>query len=144
MIKKVIEIKRDIEAEDSVLLDWFDMQKPNLCAISKEGREFIVKAKYTHLHENDILVCEDGYKIKVSKSEDDIYTLTFSDHITFARIAYEIGNRHQPICIEDYKITILEDISTADIIKACESIDKVEVQKSRGIFKPNGNAHHSH
>jgi urease accessory protein len=144
MIKKVIEIKRDIEANDEVLLDWFDMQKPNLCAISKNGLEFIVKAKYTHLHENDILVCEDGHKIKISKSEDDIYTLTFTDHITFARIAYEIGNRHQPVCIEDYKITILEDISTQDIIKACESIDKVEVKKHRGIFKPNGNAHHSH
>ncbi|WP_321313285.1 urease accessory protein UreE [Halarcobacter sp.] len=144
MIKKVIEIKRDIEVQDSVLLDWFDMQKPNLCAVTKEGVEFIVKAKYTHLHENDILVCEDGYKIKVSKSEDNIYILTFSDHITFARIAYEIGNRHQPICIEDYKITILEDISTADIIKACESIDKVEIKKTKAIFKPNGNAHHSH
>ncbi len=144
MIKRVIEITRDIEAKDSVELDWFDMQKPNLCAITKEGVEFIVKAKYTHLHENDILECEDGYKIKISKSEDNIYTLIFTDHITFARIAYEIGNRHQPVCIEDYKITILEDISTADIIKACESIDKVEVRKHRGIFKPNGNAHHSH
>jgi len=106
MIKKVVEITRDIESDDEVLLDWFDMQKPNLCAISKNGLEFIVKAKYTHLHEN--------------------------------------GNRHQPVCIEDYKITILEDISTQDIIKACESIDKVEVKKHRGIFKPNGNAHHSH
>ena len=144
MIKKIIEIKRDIESKDSVELDWFDMQKPNLCAITKEGVEFIVKAKYTHLHEDDILVDEDGYTIRVLKSEDNIYTLTFTDHITFAKIAYEIGNRHQPVCIEDYKITILEDISTADIIKACESIDKVEVKKHRGIFKPNGKAHHSH
>ncbi|RXJ68477.1 urease accessory protein UreE [Halarcobacter ebronensis] len=144
MIKKATEIKRDIEAQDSVLLDWFDMQKPNLCAVTKEGVEFIIKAKYTHLHEDDILVCEDGYKIKVSKSEDNIYTLKFSDHITFARIAYEIGNRHQPICIEDFTIKILEDISTADIIKACEAIDNVKVEKNRAIFKPNGNAHHSH
>ena len=133
MIKKAIEIKRDIEADDSVLLDWFDMQKPNLCAITKEGIEFIIKAKYTHLHENDILLCEDGYKIKVSKSEDNIFILKFSDHITFARIAYEIGNRHQPICIEDFKITILEDIATSDIIKACEAIDSVTVEKAKAI-----------
>jgi len=144
VIKKIVEIKRDIECQDSVELDWFDMQKPNLCAITKDGVEFIIKAKYTHLHENDVLECEDGYKIKILKSEDMIYTLKFEDHITFARIAYEIGNRHQPVCIEDYKITILEDISTADIIKACESIDKVKVEKSKGLFKPNGNAHHSH
>lgn len=144
MIKKIIEIKRDLEADDFVQLDWFDMQKPNLCATTNQDIDFIVKAKYTHLHEADILVCEDGYKIKILKSEDNIYILTFTDHITYARIAYEIGNRHQPICIEDYKITILEDVSTADIVEACKSIDKVEVEKSRGIFKPNGNAHHSH
>jgi len=144
MIKKVISISKNLEANDSVKLDWFDMQKPNLCAITKEGVEFIIKAKYTHLHEADILECEDGYKIKILKSEDNIYTLIFSDHITFARIAYEIGNRHQSICIEDYEITILEDISTADIIKTCEAMDKIEVKKHRGIFKPNGNAHHFH
>ncbi|RXJ91624.1 urease accessory protein UreE [Arcobacter sp. CECT 8983] len=144
MIKKAIEIKKDIQADDSVLLDWFDMQKPNLSAITQEGKEFIVKAKYTHLHEDDILVCEDGYKIKVSKSEDNIYTLTFNDHITFARIAYEIGNRHQPICIEDYKITILEDISTTDIINSCKENSSVTVKKGKVLFKPNGNAHHTH
>lgn len=144
MIKKVTKIKRDIEENDSVELDWFDMKKPNLCAISKEGIEFIVKAKYTHLHEGDILECDDGYKIKILKSEDTIYTLIFKNHISFAKIAYEIGNRHQPICIEDYKITILEDISTSDIIKSCESMNEVEVIKHKGLFNPNGNAHHSH
>lgn len=144
MIKKVTEIKRDIKAQDEVRLDWFDMQKPNLCAISNKEVEFIVKAKYTHLHEGDVLVCEDGYAISVQKSEDEIVILNFSDHITFAKIAYEIGNRHQPICIEDFKITVLNDISLQDIIKACESIDKVEVTRTKAIFKPNGNAHHSH
>lgn len=144
MIKKIIEIKRDIEAQDSVKLDWFDMQKPNLCAITKDGVQFIVKAKYTHIHEDDILVDEAGYTIKVLKSKDNIYTLSFTDHITFAKIAYEIGNRHQPICIEDYKINILEDISTADIIKTCEAIENVEVKKYKGVFKANGKAHHSH
>lgn len=144
MIKKVIEIKKNLECEDSVELDWFDMQKPNLCAISKKGVEFIVKVKYTHLHENNILECEDGHQIRILKSEDNIYTLTFDDHITFARIAYEIGNRHQPICIEDYKITILEDVSTTDIIRDCEEIDSINILKHRGIFRPNGKAHHSH
>ena len=49
MICKVTEITRDIESNDEVLLDWFDMQKPNLCAITQNGIEFIVKAKYTQL-----------------------------------------------------------------------------------------------
>ena len=144
MIKKVIEIKRDIEANDEVELSWFDMQKPNLTAVSKKGVNFVVKAKFTHLHENDILTDEDGYAIKVKKSEDEIFVLEFSDSLVFAKIAYEIGNRHQPVQIEEFKITVLDDISLSDIIKDCYLNENINVEKTKGYFKPNGKAQHSH
>ncbi|HIP13086.1 MAG TPA: urease accessory protein UreE [Arcobacter sp.] len=144
MIKKVIKIQKDIVNSDSVELSWFDMQKPNLTGLSKNGVEFIVKAKFTHLHENDVLLCEDGYAIKVLKSEDEVYELEFKTPLLFARIAYEIGNRHQPVCIEQYKITVLDDISLSDIIKICQDDDMINVNKIKGYFKPNGKAHHSH
>lgn len=144
VIKKVIEIKRDIEAIDEVELSWFDMQKPNLTAVSKKNVNIIVKAKFTHLHENDILVCEDGYAIKVSRSIDEVFYLEFSDALSFAKTAYEIGNRHQPLMIEEFKITVLDDISIADIIKDCYTNESIKVEKTQSYFKPNGKAHHSH
>jgi urease accessory protein len=144
MIKKVIEIKRDIKANDEVELSWFDMQKPNLTAVSKNSVNFVVKAKFTHLHENDILVCEDNYAIKVTRSEDEVFVLEFSDALVFAKTAYEIGNRHQPLMIEEFKITVLDDISLSDIIKDCYLNENINVQKTKGYFKPNGKAHHSH
>jgi urease accessory protein len=144
VIKKVIEIKKDIVANDEVELSWFDMQKPNLTAVSKKGVNLVVKAKFTHLHENDILLCEDGYAIKVKRSQDEIFILEFSDALTFAKMAYEIGNRHQPVMIDDFKITVLNDISLADIIKDCYAIRTIKVEKTKGYFKPNGKAHHSH
>jgi len=144
LIKKVINIKRDIECSDTVELSWFDMQKPNLSAVSKDGVEFMIKVKFTHLHENDILECEDGYLIKVARCEDEVYVLEFSTPLSFAKIAYEIGNRHQPVSIEEYKITVLDDISLSDIIKMCENDEKIKVKKTKGYFKPNGKAHHSH
>ncbi len=144
VIKKVIEIKKDIESNDEVELSWFDMQKPNLTAVSKKNVNLIVKAKFTHLHENDILVCEDGYAIKVSRSLDEVFTLEFSDALTFAKTAYEIGNRHQPLMIEEFKITVLDDISIADIIKDCYTNESIKVEKTQSYFKPNGKAHHSH
>jgi len=144
-IKKVIEIRKNIDFyTDEVELSWFDMQKPNLTAVSKEDINFIVKVKFTHLHENDFLMCEDGHVIKVSRCEDEIFTLEFSDALTFAKTAYEIGNRHQPVMIEDFKITVLDDISLGDIIKDCYSNDAIKVEKTKGYFKPNGKAHHSH
>ena len=144
VIKKVIEIKKDIPFSDEVELSWFDMQKPNLTAVTKKGVNLVVKAKFTHLHENDILVCEDGIGIKVKRSEDEIFSLEFSDALTFAKIAYEIGNRHQPVMIKEFKIIVLDDISLSDIIKDCYSNEKVKCEKTKGYFKPNGKAHHSH
>ena len=144
MIKKIIEIEHNGEARDSVALSWFDMQKPNLSAVSEEDISFIMKIKFTHLHENDILICDDGHRIQIKKSEDEIYVLEFKEHLDFARAAYEIGNRHQPICIEDNKITILDDISLADIILQLKNKKNVNVTKMQGYFRPNGKAHHAH
>ncbi|MCG3679612.1 urease accessory protein UreE [Aliarcobacter butzleri] len=144
VIKKVIEIKKDIPFSDEVELSWFDMQKPNLTAVTKKGVNLVVKAKFTHLHENDILVCEDGMGIKVKRSEDEIFVLEFSDALTFAKTAYEIGNRHQPLQIEEFKIKVLDDISLSDIIKDCYTNEKIKCEKTKAYFKPNGKAHHSH
>jgi len=144
MIKKVVKIEHNTQADDTVLLNWFDMQKPNLSAVTQEDISFIMKVKSTHLHENDVLVCDDGYRIKVEKCEDEMYIFEFKNHIDFARVAYEIGNRHQPICIEDYKITVLDDISLADIILQLKDKDGVFVTKVQGYFKPNGKANHVH
>lgn len=144
MIKKVVEITKDAHSNDIVELNWFDMQKPNLSAVSNDGVSFIIKVKFTHLHENDVLVCEDGYGIKVKKAKDILYEIVFKDHLQFAQIAYDIGNRHQPIQIEDYKITILDDISLEDIVKKCQESDSITIKKYEGYFKPSGKAHHSH
>jgi urease accessory protein len=144
MIKKVINIIKNDNAYDSVKLSWYDMQKPNLCAVSNKGVEFIIKTKFTHLHNGDILMCEDGYKIEVKKSEDEIYILKFGNHISFAKTAYEIGNRHQPICIEDYKITVLNDKSIEDILANLKNDKSVLIEKTKGYFHPNGKSHHSH
>ncbi len=144
MIKKMVAIEREGEAVDSVELSWFDMQKPNLTAVSQKGVNFIVKAKFTHLHEGDILVGEDGYSVSVKRGKDTLYNFYFYDALTFAKTAYEIGNRHQPIEIEPLAIRVLNDISLEDIIKSCQSDASVEVEKIEDYFKPNGKAHHSH
>jgi len=144
LIKKIIQITKDKDFDDEVSLSWFDMQKPNLTAVTNKNIDFIIKVKFTHLHENDILLCEDGYKIKVNKSEDEIYEIEFKKHLDFAKTAYEIGNRHQPICINDMKIIILNDLSIMDIINNISLNKDIKVNKTLGYFRPNGNAHHKH
>nr|WP_269091920.1 hypothetical protein [Aliarcobacter butzleri] len=82
--------------------------------------------------------------IKVKRSEDEIFVLEFSDALTFAKTAYEIGNRHQPVMIDEFKIIVLDDISLSDIIKDCYANEKIKCEKTKCYFKPNGKAHHSH
>lgn len=144
MIKKVINITKEIDADDEVELSWFDMQKPNLSAVSNDGVEFMIKVKFTHLHENDILVCEDGHTIQVKRSADEVYEIILDNSLDFARVAYEVGNRHQPVCLEENKITVLNDISLSDIIENCEKDENTIVSKIKKYFKPNGKAHHLH
>jgi len=149
-IKKVIDIKHkhnlneNIEAFDQVELTWFDMQKPNLTALTNKGINFMVKAQFTHLHDHDILLCDDGYRIEVIRAKDEIYQLEFQNSLTFAKNAYAIGNRHQPLFFEDLKITVLADISINDIIKNLQQDKQVKVSRLLGYFSPNGKAHHSH
>jgi len=144
LIQKVINITKDIDSDDVVELSWFDMQKPNLSAVSNSGVEFMIKVKFTHLHENDILVCEDGHTMQVKRSDDEVYEIILDNSLDFARVAYEVGNRHQPVCIEENKITVLNDISLSDIIENCEKDENTIVSKIKKYFKPNGKAHHVH
>lgn len=144
MIQKIVEIQHGIYAKDCVELSWFDMKKPHLTAVSKEGVEFVLKQGSQHLHTGDVLVCENGHTIIIQKGLDNIYTLEFEVSLLFAKTAYEIGNRHQPICIDNMKITVLEDVSLQDIIAHLETEKAVHVTKTTGYFTQNAHAHHTH
>jgi urease accessory protein len=127
-----------------VFLSWFDRQKPNLFAISEAGVHFILKTDAFELNENDVLETEDGYKISVKIKKDDIFEFLFEDALDFAKCAYEIGNRHQSICIEHMKITILNDSSTLDIVERFRKNTNVKIRKNVGYFKSNTHSKHSH
>lgn len=141
MIKKIKEVKSGVSFDDEVELNWSDLQKPNMSGKTKKGVEFLFKSS-THLHANDVLECEDGYKICVKFQKNTLWEFYCDDSLEFAKLAYQIGNRHQPIMIEKGKITTLDDISLNDIINQKNAL--IRVEKTEGIFKPNEKEHHSH
>jgi len=144
MIKKVTQIMHEGEADDAVVLSWFDMQKPHLSTVSDKGVEFILKVSASHLHANDLLVCEDGYRICVHKGMDEVIQMTFDDAISFATIAYEIGNRHQPICIMPLTIMVLNDAALHPLMESVKEKQGIHVQLIHDFFQPSGKAHHAH
>lgn len=144
MIKKVIDVMRDVEFDDEVELSWHHRQKPNLTLVSKKGVNFVYKKISSHLHVDDILVCEDGYKIVIKMAKDSVIVFECNNMQEFATIAYEIGNRHQPICIKDDTIIALDDISLQDVVKKYTDSHIVKVEKSKRFFAPNAKANHTH
>lgn len=144
MIKEIIKIESSSIYDDEVELSWYDMQKPHLSAVSKGGVTFLYKNSLGHLHANDVLICADGYAIRVSLSTDNLLEFVCRDCVEFAKIAYQIGNRHQPVKIEKEKITTLDDAALADIVEFYKNSKNVQLTKTQGYFTANAKAHHSH
>lgn len=144
MVKKIVKIEMAQSADDTVLLSWFDIKKPNLSAVSENGIEFILKTQACNLDDGDTLIAEDGYKIKVNIKKDELFVLKFKNAVDFAKTAYEIGNRHQPICIEELSITVLNDSSLSGIIHSLSHNEDISIEKISGVFRQNALSHHTH
>ncbi|MDR2081520.1 MAG: urease accessory protein UreE [Campylobacteraceae bacterium] len=144
MIKKIFKIEKEQDANDSVLLSWFDLKKPNLSAVTEKGAKFILKTQAAHLHDGDTLIAEDGYRIKVNIKKEELFMLKFKNAVDFAKTAYEIGSRHQPICIEQMSITVLNDLSIESIIHELKHGKNASIEKISGIFYQNAFSHHTH
>ncbi|MDR2342329.1 MAG: urease accessory protein UreE [Campylobacteraceae bacterium] len=144
MVKKIVKIEGAQSVDDAVLLSWFDIKKPNLSAISENGIEFMLKTQTHSLNDGDTLISEDGYKIKVNIKKDELFVLKFKNILDYAKTAYEIGNRHQPICIEELSITVLNDSSLGGIIHSLSHNKDISIEKTSGVFRQNALSHHTH
>jgi urease accessory protein len=142
MIKKIARVENSQTFDDTVLLSWFDMKKPNLSAVTDNGVEFILKG--ANLSGADTLVTEDGYKIKIHVKQEELVVLRFQDILDYAKAAYEIGNRHQPIYIDKLSITVINDSSLGDVIHTLSHNKNVSVEKIYGVFRQNAALHHAH
>ena len=74
MIKKVLEVRKNINYDDVVELSWFDLHGSVLSQVSQNQVELVAKV-IAHLHIGDVLVCEDGYNILIECAKDEIYVL---------------------------------------------------------------------
>ncbi|MDR2034576.1 MAG: urease accessory protein UreE [Helicobacteraceae bacterium] len=144
MIRKIVRIERSKWADDRAVFSWYDLRKPNLSALSEKGVSFILKTASLHLENGDILIAEDGYRILATIEKIETYVFEFQNALDFAKSAYMIGNRHQPIRIEDMKIVVLEDTAIADIVESLALNKEVVVKKDLSVFAPNVNSSHTH
>jgi len=102
------------------------------------------------LGHGDLLLLDDGRKVKVEAAEEALYDVRARDARHLAELAWHIGNRHLAAAIETGRILILRD----HVIKAmleglgatvAEVVEPFE--PARGAYSGHGHAHghdHSH
>jgi urease accessory protein len=100
------------------------------------------------LGHGDMLLLDDGRRVKVTAAEEELYDIRAHDARHLAELAWHIGNRHLAAAIEADRILILRD----HVIKAmleglgASVADVVEpFEPARGAYSGHGHAHqHDH
>lgn len=143
-IKKVKNVIHGHGAEDSVSLDWYDLQKKHLHLVTDKGVNILLSGGTEHLRDNDTFICEDGYAVSVKLKKQALYQLEFTDSLTFAKAAYEIGNRHMQINITENRIIVPDDPSLSELVHGFSHDAGIRVTKIEGYFYPNTKNSHRH
>ena len=135
MIQQIIGTQEGTTHDDSVQLSWFDMQKPNLSATTKNGVNILYKDT-PKLRPNSQLVCENGSVINIELEMDLLYVIACANSSTLATIAYEIGNLHQSICIKKQTIIVLQNPKIKNVITALGD-KSITITEAKDYFLPN-------
>ena len=106
----VDEIRGKISGEETrrverVALGWADRLRSRQRVTSDRGTEIGIALPTGHgLHEDDILF-EDGERvIAVATVAEDVLALYPATPVDLGRIAYQVGNRHAPVMVEDDRV----------------------------------------
>ena len=105
----------------------------------------LILPRGTHLHQGDRIAAADGTTVLVKAADESISVVSCSDALLFARACYHLGNRHQPLQIEEGKLSYLHDHVLDDMIKGFG----LQVDLKKGPFEPEegaygGESGHSH
>ncbi len=98
---KVREVKdlRGLE-RDTVVLNWEDRRRPRQRVRTTKGVELgIALPTGTVMQEGDVLYLNESRYIVVEAEKEDVIVIFPENLSQSALVAYEIGNRHLPICL---------------------------------------------
>ncbi len=127
---------------DDVVLDFHHRHRRRLSMKTTSGREFLLDLpKARALKNNDVLVLDDGSRVRVVAAEEAVMRITAGDAKTLMRLAWHIGNRHLAAEIHADHIVMAEDQVIANMVRGLGG----HVSLTRGPFQPEGGAYdHGH
>ena len=142
----VDEIRGKISGEETrrverVALGWVDRLRSRQRVTSDCGTEIgIALPTGQALHEDDILY-EDGERvIAVATFAEDVLALYPGTPVDLGRIAYQVGNRHAPVMMENDRVLTPYDI----VLEAYFRKMGVRCERTTEPFTHDFGAFHSH
>jgi len=101
---------------DPVVLTWEERAKTRQKVTTRQGRELAIKLPTgTRLPPGTVLHVDDGFHVEVEAAAEEVWVVHSHHADTLARVAYEIGNRHFPICIGHDSVAVLYDHTLAEL-----------------------------
>ena len=95
---------------DFVLLDFDARYRRRTAMRSEEGLDFLLDLERAQrLRHGDLLVLEDGQRIRVEAAPEDLAEIRCSAPGGLTRIAWHLGNRHLPVMLALDHIRIRRD-----------------------------------
>lgn len=126
---------------DFVVLAHQDRHRRRLTLTGQRGLEFLLDLpRAVALRDGDGLVLEDGRIVKVRAAPEPLAEITAPDRATLLRLAWHLGNRHQPAELREGRIRIRRD----HVIEAMIAGLGGTVKPVISAFEPEGGAYAEH
>jgi urease accessory protein len=123
---------------DTIVLRWEERRKSRQRLVSERGTEIALALPTgTILKDGDILYLDDRCYVTVEEAKEDVIVISPEDMAEGAAIAYEIGNRHLPISIENGTIVTPQNLQMEEFLKK----RAIRYQLRKESFEPTRKGH---
>lgn len=110
--------------------------------ITSHGREVALALPTgTMLEPGQILWVDEDWYLNVQAAPEPVLAISPADSRIALRIAFEVGNRHFPLAIDEAKLLVPDDSAMVQLL------DRLGVawERANAVFQPIGHAHrHEH
>jgi urease accessory protein len=123
---------------DTIVLGWEERRKSRQRLTTERGSEITLALPTgTILKDGDVLYIDDRCYLTVEEAKEDVIVISPEDMAEGAAIAYEIGNRHLPISIENGTIVTPQNLQMEEFLKK----RAIRYQLRKESFEPTRKGH---
>ncbi len=110
--------------------------------VTAQGREVALALPTgTVLQPGQILWVEDDWYLQVQAAPEPVLAISPSDARTAVRIAFEVGNRHFPLALDEERLLVPDDPAMVQLLNRLGAA----WERTNAVFQPIGHAHrHEH